>query len=219
MISWRVMVRFVAIVLLLLGTPLSAGASTGPPGSTSAVSVQDASLDLSGSSSLHRYSTKAHGLQAVVGIDGTRAAASAQPLDLEALIRGHFIKAFELVVPVDKLSSGERGLDANMHKALKGDLYREIRFSMDSYDVLPASGAGVVLTIVLHGRLSLAGVERRIDISAAGVRVRDALRFSGSKDLSMADYRIKPPTLMLGVIKTADIVTVKFEITLRSVSN
>ena len=51
-------------------------------------------------------------------------------------MRGHFIKTFHLVVPVDKLSSGEKGLDANMRKALKGDRYKQIRFQMDSYDVL-----------------------------------------------------------------------------------
>ena len=102
------------------------------------------------------------------------ARASRRPLeasDLEGLVRGHFIKTFHLSVPVDQLSSGEKGLDANMRKALKGDRYKQIRFQMDSYEVVGPPGTAA-LTVVLHGRLSLAGVERKIDVTAAGVRVR-----------------------------------------------
>ena len=80
-----------------------------------------------------------------------------------------------------------------MRKALKGDRYKQIRFQMDSYDVLGPAGTKT-LTVVLHGRLSLAGVERKIDVTAAGVRVPDGLAISGSKDLLMTDYQIKPPT-------------------------
>ena len=56
------------------------------------------------------------------------------------------------------------------------------------------------LTVLLHGRLSLAGVEGKIDVTAGGVRVRDGLAISGSKDLLMTDYQIKPPTMMLGAV-------------------
>ncbi len=41
------------------------------------------------------------------------------------------------------------------------------------------------------------------------------MRIRGKKDLLMSDYQIKPPTLMFGAIKTADLVTVKFDTTLQ----
>jgi YceI-like domain len=206
----------VAQALLLLVTLPATGESTRAGGSSSAVLVAEASLQLDGDSSLHRYSAKANGTKARVGIDAARVATSTEPLGLEALIRGHLIKTFQLIVPVDQLSSGKRALDDNMHKALKGDRYKEIQFRMESYDVLTPSGGGAGLTVILHGRLSLAGVERRLDVGATGLRVRDGIRFSGSKQLLMTDYQIKPPTLMLGAIKTADSVMVNFNVTLQA---
>jgi len=91
-----------------------------------------ASLELDGDSTLHRYSAKAHGIEVGLDVDPARATAAEQPSDVEGLIRGHFVRTFQLMVPVDKLSSGERGLDENMHKALKGNQYKQIRFRMES---------------------------------------------------------------------------------------
>jgi polyisoprenoid-binding protein YceI len=174
-----------------------------------------ASLELDGDSSLHHYSAKAQRIEIGVSLDDTRTATASSSADVETLIRDHFVRTFALVVPVDQLSSGEKGLDENMRKALKGAQYKQIRFQMDSYDVLSPSPGSAAFTVTLHGRLSLAGVERRIDVAATCVRVREGLRLSGSKELLMTDYQIKPPTMMFGAIKTADLITVKFIATLQ----
>jgi hypothetical protein len=200
-----------AAFLFLMAPPTQGG--QGAVGAISLVVAPGASLELDGDSSLHRYSAKAHGIEAGVGLDTTRVPTAVEASDLEGLVRGHFIKTFHLSVPVDRLSSGEKGLDANMRKALKGDRYKQIRFQMDSYEVVGPPGKAT-LTVVLHGRLSLAGVERKIDVTAAGVQVHGGLAISGSKDLLMTDYQIKPPTMMLGAIKTKDLITVKFNATL-----
>ncbi|HVZ87854.1 MAG TPA: YceI family protein [Polyangia bacterium] len=201
-----------AVVLMTAVTSRGGQAEAGR--ALSLVVAPGASLELDGDSSLHRYSAKAHGIEAGIGVDTDHVPTAAQASDLEDLVRGHFIKTFHLFVPVDKLSSGDKGLDTNMRKALKGDRYKQIRFQMDSYDVLGSPAGTMPLTVTLHGRLSLAGVERKIDVTAAGVRVREGLAISGSKDLLMTDYQIKPPTMMLGAIKTKDLITVKFSATL-----
>ena len=205
----------VAGALLVLVTLPASGESVAAKSALALTLAPGASLQLDGDSSLHRYSAKAHGMQAGVGLDTARVDASAQSPDLEALIRGHFIKTFKLMVPVAELSSGEHGLDDNMHKALKGGQFKEIRFQMDSYDVLAPAAGGPAISVMLHGRLSLAGVERKIDVGATGVRVKEGIRISGSKDLLMTDYQIKPPTMMLGAIKTKNLITVKFNATLQ----
>ena len=209
-------IALVAGTLLALLTLPAKDGLTSPAASTLTL-APGASLELDGDSSLHRYSAKAHGVRASAGLDAGRLASAAQSPDLEALIRGHFIRTFQLVVPVAELSSGERGLDDNMRKALKGDRFKEIRFQMDSYDVAPPSG-GPAIAVTLHGRLSLAGVERKIDVGAMGARVKDGFQVTGSKDLLMTDYQIKPPTMMLGAIKTKNLITVKFHATLQRAS-
>jgi hypothetical protein len=175
-----------------------------------------ASLELDGDSTLHRYSAKAHGMKLDVDFDAARVAAAGKAPEMEALLRSHVIQTFALTVPVSGLASGEKGLDANMQKALKGDRYKDIRFRMESYEVGAPIVGSVQFKVVLHGRLSLAGVERHIDVDAAGIRVAAGVRLTGSKDLLMTDYQIKPPTMMLGTIKTANLITVKFDATLRS---
>jgi hypothetical protein len=174
-----------------------------------------ASLELDGDSTLHRYSAKARGIEVAIEVDPGRATSAAQSSDVEGLIRGHFVRTFQLTVPVDKLSSGERGLDGNMRKALKGEQYKQIRFRMDSYDVLASTAAGTAFIIAMHGRLSLAGVERKVDVSATGVRLKGSIQLTGSKELLMTDYQIKPPVMMLGAIKTANLITVKFNATIQ----
>jgi YceI-like protein len=201
--------------VLLLVILASRGQSAASTEALSLVLAPGASLELDGDSSLHKYSAKAYGVEAGVVMDAARVARSPQPQDLEALIRGHFVKTFQLTVPVDKLSSGEKGLDENMRKALKGGQYKQIRFQMDSYEVLAPPGGGAAFTLEMHGRLSLAGVERKIDVSASGVKLRGNIQLSGSKDLLMTDFQIKPPTMMLGAIKTKDLITVKFNATLQ----
>ena len=200
--------------VLLSPSPVSAD-TVAANGSISIAVDPGATLELDGDSTLHKYSAKADGIAAQVGVDAARAASVSSALGIEALIRGHFVSKFELAVVVDKLHSGDNGLDKNMRKALKGDQYKEIRFRMDSYDVLGPPTSGAPLTIVLHGRLSLAGVERKIDVQAVGAPVRDSVRLAGSKGLLMTDYGITPPKMMLGTIKTANLITVKFNATLR----
>jgi polyisoprenoid-binding protein YceI len=204
-----------AVFTLALWATLPVAATSDVSTAVPAIVAEGSALALEGDSSLHRYSAKADEVDISVGLDVARVAAASAPLDLETLIRGHFVAAFRLTVAVDHLHSGRKGLDANLRKALRGDQFREIRFVMVSYDVAPSSGAAAALAVVVHGRLSLAGVERAIDVGATGVRVAGGFRFSGSKTLSMKDFRVEPPTLMLGAIKTSDAVTVKLAVTLR----
>jgi polyisoprenoid-binding protein YceI len=194
---------------------LVSASSAPPPAGPKVVAAPGASLDLAGDSTLRRYSARASEWTVEVGVDAPRVAAVRQSLDVEALIRGHFIDAFALTIPVDKLGSGDDRLDRHLHEALVADRHRQILFRMDSYDVAGKAAPGTALAVTLHGRLTVAGAERSIDVAASGLRVRAGLRFRGRKDLLMTDYGIKPPTLMLGAIKVANRVTVAFDVTLR----
>ena len=213
----RPVATLAALAVLVAGTPgVATGASRADGGhSDAAVQAANVSLEIDGDSTLHRYHARAGDVRVTVGIDAAPAPAHA---DLEALIRGHQLRTLELVVAVNRLSSGDRGLDEKMRETLKGKQYPEIRFRMGSYDVLTPSGAAAPITVVLHGSLRVAGVERRIDIGAAGSPTKDGLSFEGSKGVLMTDYGIRPPRMILGAITAADLVTVRFRVTLRSSS-
>ena len=66
----------------------------------------------------------------------------------------------------------------------------------------------------MQGALTVAGGTRPIVLDADGFAVPGGVRIAGSTSLRMTDYAVKPPTLMLGAIKTADQVVVTFDMEL-----
>ncbi|MFZ2286275.1 MAG: YceI family protein [Bacteroidales bacterium] len=64
----------------------------------------------------------------------------------------------------------------------------------------------------LKGILSLRGISKSIDISFSGSINSDTILISGSEELNMSDYGIKPPTALLGTIKTGEKVTVELQL-------
>lgn len=64
----------------------------------------------------------------------------------------------------------------------------------------------------LKGKLSLGGVSKSIDIGFSGNIKGDRILISGSEEVNMADYGIKPPTALLGTLKTGEKVTVELRL-------
>ena len=64
----------------------------------------------------------------------------------------------------------------------------------------------------LKGELSLRGVTKSIDISFSGNISGDRIIISGSEEVNMADYGMKPPTALLGTLKTGEKVTVELRL-------
>ncbi|HVV50246.1 MAG TPA: YceI family protein [Polyangia bacterium] len=171
-------------------------------------------LQLDGNSTLHRFSARTTDVRGVVYMD--EEAMPAQPADVAALVRAGRVKSFDLVAPVEKLTSGDSGLDKNMWKALKSAEFKTIRFRADNFQILPADVRGATFRLAMRGALTVAGVTRPVAIEADGFGAPGGVRIAGSTSLRMTDYAVKPPTFMLGAIRTANEVVVKFDMELRA---
>ncbi|MBM3878650.1 MAG: YceI family protein [Verrucomicrobia bacterium] len=125
----------------------------------------------------------------------------------------------ESVIFVTSLKSGKETMDQIMLEAMKADQHRFIRYKLTEMVLkgdVPASGSPAKFDT--RGELAVAGVTQRIDLEVTLERVEtDRLRISGVKALKMTDFKIAPPapSLALGLIKTGDEVTVRFEWILR----
>ncbi|MEO8274853.1 MAG: YceI family protein [Thermoanaerobaculia bacterium] len=186
---------------------LVAGATSCLLASDAAYSLAPASrLWLEGDSTLHPYSAKATKLVVTFAFEPASEAGPASEL---AALRAGAVRNLVLTVPVDGLSSGEAGLDKNLRKALKSATAPTIRFILSDYSVDPAAE-----TVVAHarGRLSVAGVEKDVTVSGTCDVAANGLHVVGTTDLLMSDFGIKPPTMMLGAIRTADKVVVRFDL-------
>ena len=162
-------------------------------------------LWLEGNSTLHHYESTATKLE--VRMTGTETAANLDAL--EQMVRKGDVKGLEVSIPVAAMQSGKSGLDKNMRTALKADANPTITFRLERYEVANATDS---LVIDAHGTLKVAGVEQVIDVRAGAVRNGDVLRIRGEKQLLMTQFGVKPPTMMMGTVKTSDQIVIRFDL-------
>lgn len=113
-------------------------------------------------------------------------------------------------VPAAKLECGNGTMNEHMKKALQVTAHPTIEFRLASYEVAKG-GQGVQGT--LTGTLTIAGQPRTISIPAeAHADAAGALRVTGATEIDMTQHGVKPPTLMMGTLKTGPKVTVHFDL-------
>jgi polyisoprenoid-binding protein YceI len=119
------------------------------------------------------------------------------------------IKSLNFSLIVDNLKSGESGLDKNAYKALKADQYKTIIYTLTSTTV--SSGKGNKYTVKAQGNLNIAGVTKPVAMTTScTVNADGTITCSGSYKLKMSDYQVKPPSFMLGAMKTGNAITLDF---------
>jgi len=119
------------------------------------------------------------------------------------------VKSLTFALDVMDLKSGENGLDKNAHKALKATEYKDILYTLKSATVGQEKEGKYLLKTT--GDLSVAGVTKLVDMDVYCMINKDGtITCSGSEKLKMTDYQVKPPTFMLGAMKTGDDITLDF---------
>jgi polyisoprenoid-binding protein YceI len=178
-------------------------------GAEAPLAIGSARVSISGTSNIHEYTAS------TTTVNVTRAqlrgALTGSDFWAHALMPGA-VEAFEVSIPAAKLTSPRDGLDKNMHKALQVKDHPDITFRLLRLEPREGS-AGAIRGI---GVLQIAGVEREITIDLTTERKDSTLRVQGQVPLLMTDFGIKPPTAMLGMLKTDPKVTVAFEVVLES---
>jgi len=189
-------------VLAVSGRPIAA------PGGIDAalgshVTVSSAIVSISGTSTMHPYTVSTKALKVI--------AANALAADVQGLLQADVLQGFELQIPVNTFTSDKDGLTKQMFKAMKADKHPLITFRLTGYTVEPAAGG---TTVKPTGTLTVAGVERPIDMVLEAKEQAGRLHVRGTRDLLMTEFGIKPPTMFMGMLKTDDKVTITFELQL-----
>ncbi|HKY21449.1 MAG TPA: YceI family protein [Vicinamibacterales bacterium] len=188
-------------VLTLSGRPIAAPAGNDAT-LGSHVTVHAATLSINGTSTMHPYTVSTKALKVTAAI--------ASAADAQGLLQPGALQGFELQIPVNSFTSDKDGLTKQMFKALKADKHPTITFRLDSYTVEAAGGA----TVKSKGTLTVAGVERPIDMAIDVKAQAGMLQVRGTRDLLMTEFGIKPPTMFMGMLKTDDKVTITFALQL-----
>jgi len=102
-------------------------------------------------------------------------------------------------------------MNNNTYKALKADDHPEIIFTLTS-PINSIPGQANEKAIVAKGNLTIAGVTKAIELQTkVFISDKTKLAFEGSETINMSDYGIKPPTALLGTLKTGNAITITFK--------
>ena len=124
------------------------------------------------------------------------------------------VSALSFTLPSKSLKSGHSMMDNNTYKALKTDDFSNISFVLSSATIVQTDALN--FQIKCNGKLSIAGTTKETELLATGKLnpTDNSLTISGSKKMKMTDYNVKPPTVMMGTIKTGDDIAIVYNLKL-----
>jgi polyisoprenoid-binding protein YceI len=116
--------------------------------------------------------------------------------------------SLNFVVGPTALKSGKDAMDNNAYKAMDTKTYNVIKFAATSGTITP-QGSGYIVKCV--GLLQIAGKAINTEVTATcTVGADGSISFNGKKAIKMTTFGVKPPTFMMGSIKTGDDITISF---------
>jgi polyisoprenoid-binding protein YceI len=163
----------------------------------------DPDIKVLGTSNLHNWSMETKDITGSAKF--SFAAGGGQPQSLTAL---------DLSIPVHNLKSGESSMDSRAYTALKAGKFGTITFASASAVIVP--GQKNQFQVKSTGSMTIAGVTQPVVLMAVcQVNPDGSITCNGSQQVKMTDYQIKPPSFMLGALKTGDALTINFSLTLK----
>jgi polyisoprenoid-binding protein YceI len=130
----------------------------------------------------------------------------------EAVVNaGKELQSLVIEIPVRSIKSGEKLMDTKTYETFDVDKNPNITFKLTEVNSLHVDGNQ--MNVTLSGNLSMAGVTRKISLKSTGKLSNPGVyEFVGSVALKMTDFKMRPPTAMMGLMKVGDGVTLKFDV-------
>jgi polyisoprenoid-binding protein YceI len=161
----------------------------------------DFTVKIKGSSNLHDWEST------IEIMTGTASISFGESGDLQ-------ITDCQVSIPAKSIKSSKgKRMDKKTMKALKESEYPTIDYSLTSFEDMVNTETGFAATAT--GNLSVTGTTKLISIDITGTQLENgSIEITGSKDMKMTDFNIKPPTALLGTMRTRDEITIEFKVIL-----
>jgi len=122
------------------------------------------------------------------------------------------LSSFSLSLEVKSLKSEHESMDTRTYKAIKADQYPKIVYKLTSAIVTSVSGNKYL--IKTKGELTIAGATQPISMDVtAVVGTNNIVNCTGEEKIKLTDYKITPPSFMLGTMKVYNDLTIQFNLT------
>jgi polyisoprenoid-binding protein YceI len=154
---------------------------------------QSSTLNIYGTSSLHDWEIKVTLIDGELKFDDSK-----------------MISSLIVTIPVHSLKSGKRAMDKRTYASLDDKKNPNIIFQLTESSPIKINDNYIEVT--LTGNLTLAGETKKISFKSTGeITESGNYRIKGSVPLKMTDFKINPPTTLLGTMKTGNDVVLKFD--------
>ena len=177
-------------------------------------------LAISGSSTMRDWTCREDAMAATATAPGRPGAPGATPLPSarpgsRAAQPAH-APGVTLTFPVGAIDCSDPGMNEQLQQALKASRYPTITFGLPAAEVARALAAGAQ-PVQVTGELTIAGETRPVQtrVTVTPTPGHD-LQVRGEQSLRMTNFGVKPPVLMLGLLKVRDLVHVAFDVVLRA---
>ncbi len=152
-------------------------------------------MTINGTTNVHDFQSKVTQVNGEIVLTGTKQ-----------------VQSLLISIPVKSIKSGEKLMDTKTYEAFNIEKYPNITFKLSEVNSLQIGNEEI--NVAITGDLTMAGVTRKIALKSSGKITKSGLyQFKGSIGLKMTDFKMKPPTAMLGVMKVGDAITLKFDAT------
>lgn len=121
------------------------------------------------------------------------------------------VKDVVVKIPVSSIKSTKgKIMDNKTYDAFNYEIHPSIVFTLNARKISEEKS-----TVDLKGILAMAGATKVIDLIVSyKILPNGDLKITGSKKLTMTDFKMEPPTAMMGTIKVGNEVIITFDMTL-----
>ena len=163
------------------------------------------SITISGTSTIHDWTMTGSTIAGAIEIAPEVVAEPARPevwkSDKPALVT--------VTIPVTAIKSEHAKMDSVMLDAMKAKQFPEVTYELTQ--AAPVNGNAESFVLRTPGKLTVAGVTRDLQMAVAASKTgARTYAFAGEVPMTMTSFGIKPPTAMLGTIKSGDAIKVAF---------
>jgi polyisoprenoid-binding protein YceI len=158
----------------------------------------DVSIKVLGSSNIHDWTMTATGIE------------SQGDFKLEAgQLRS--LSSFSFSVQAKSLKSDHESMDNRTYKSINADKFPKITYRLNSAAVTSVQKNKYLIKAT--GELTISGASQTVvlDVTAV-VNPDNTISCTGSQKIQLTDYKIKPPTFMLGAMKVYNDLTIQYNL-------
>lgn len=120
------------------------------------------------------------------------------------------IESVAIVVKVASFDSKNANRDSHAIEVLEGIKYPTVTFT--AQDIRPNADG----TLAITGKLTFHGISKPLTVQATRQETNDGFRVEGTFPISLTDYQIEKPTLMM--VPVEDVMALKFSLVFKGIA-